>query len=239
MNVEAVLFDLFDTLLLLESDEVYYQPCLSKMHQFLTKNGVSVSFDDFNRVYFGVRDRFYSESRESLEEPHFNVRVSQTLQSLGYDFDASNPIVVGATMAFADEFMRYVSLDKDAIDVLRKLHERYKIGLVSNFGIPECGRKLLKIYDLEKFFDFIVISGEVNQRKPSPKIFERALKALDVNASRAVFVGDMLDLDIMGPKTVGMKTILIERKPMNKDVSTKPDRVIKNLSELITVLDNC
>jgi len=239
MNVEAVLFDLFDTLLLLESDEVYYQPCLSKMHQFLTKNGVSVSFDDFNRVYFDVRDRFYSESRESLEEPHFNVRVSQTLQSLGYDFDASNPIVVGATMAFADEFMRYVSLDKDAIDVLRKLHERYKIGLVSNFGIPECGRKLLKIYALEKFFDFIVISGEVNQRKPSPKIFERALKALDVNASRAVFVGDMLDLDIMGPKTVGMKTILIERKPMNKDVSTKPDRVIKNLSELITVLDNC
>lgn len=239
MNVEVVLFDLFDTLLLLESDEVYYQPCLSKMHQFLTKNGVSVSFDDFNRVYFDVRDRFYSESRESLEEPHFNVRVSQTLQSLGYDFDASNPIVVGATMAFADEFMLYVSLDKDAIDVLRKLHERYKIGLVSNFGIPECGRKLLKIYDLEKFFDFIVISGEVNQRKPSPKIFERALKALDVNASRAVFVGDMLDLDIMGPKTVGMKTILIERKPMNKDVGTKPDRVIKNLSELITVLDDC
>lgn len=239
MHVEAVLFDLFDTLLLLESDQTYYQPCLKKMHQYLTKNGVNVPFDDFSRVYFDVRDRFYSESRKSLEEPHFNVRVSQTLQRLGCDLDASDHIVVGATMAFASEFMRYVSLDKDAIAVLQKLHGRYKVGLVSNFGIPECGRKLLKVYSLEKFFDYIVISGEVNQRKPSPKIFERALKALDVDASRTVFVGDMLDLDIMGPKAVGMKTVLIERKPLNEDIDVKPDKTIKSLPELLDVLDDC
>lgn len=239
MHVEAVLFDLFDTLLLLESDQTYYQPCLKKMHQYLTKNGVNVPFDDFSRVYFDVRDRFYSESRKSLEEPHFNVRVSQTLQRLGYDLDASDHIVVGATMAFASEFMQYVSLDKDAIAVLQKLHGRYKVGLVSNFGIPECGRKLLKVYNLEKFFDYVVISGEVNQRKPSPKIFERALKALDVDASRTVFVGDMLDLDIMGPKAVGMKTVLIERKPLNEDIDVKPDRIIKSLPELLDVLADC
>jgi HAD superfamily hydrolase (TIGR01549 family) len=239
MHVEAVLFDLFDTLLLLESDQTYYQPCLKKMHQYLTKNVVNVPFDDFSRVYFDVRDRFYSESRKSLEEPHFNVRVSQTLQRLGYDLDASDHIVVGATMAFASEFMQYVSLDKDAIAVLQKLHGRYKVGLVSNFGIPECGRKLLKVYNLEKFFDYVVISGEVNQRKPSPKIFERALKALDVDASRTVFVGDMLDLDIMGPKAVGMKTVLIERKPLNEDIDVKPDRIIKSLPELLDVLADC
>ena len=239
MQVEAVLFDLFDTLLLLESDQKYYQPCLKKMHQYLTKNGVNVPFDGFSSVYFDVRDRFYSESRKSLEEPHFNVRVSQTLQRLGYDLDASSPIVMGATTAFASEFMRYVSLDKDAIAVLQKLHGRYKVGLVSNFGIPECGRKLLKVYNLEKFFDYIVISGEVNQRKPSPKIFERALKALNVDASRTVFVGDMLDLDIMGPKAVGMKTVLIERKPLNEDIDVKPDKTIKSLPELLDVLDDC
>ena len=239
MHVEAVLFDLFDTLLLLESDQTYYQPCLKKMHQYLTRNGVNVPFDDFSRVYFDVRDRFYSESRKSLEEPHFNVRVSQTLQRLGYDLDASDHIVVGATMAFASEFMQYVSLDKDAIAVLQKLHGRYKVGLVSNFGIPECGRKLLKVYNLEKFFDYVVISGEVNQRKPSPKIFERALKALDVDASRTVFVGDMLDLDIMGPKAVGMKTVLIERKPLNEDIDVKPDKTIKSLPELLNMLDDC
>jgi putative hydrolase of the HAD superfamily len=237
MQVEAVLFDLFDTLLLLESDEVYYGPSLRKLHESLTKNGIDVPFEDFRRVYFEVRDKFYSESRESLEEPHFNVRVSQTLQRFGYDLSVSNPIVVEATMAFADEFMRYVSLDNDAIKVLQRLHGRYKLGLVSNFGIPECGRKLLDIFGLNRFFDVVVISGEVNLRKPSPKIFGKALHALNVDASRTVFVGDMLDLDIIGPKSVGMKTVLIERKPLKGEIKVKPDRIIKSLSELLTVLE--
>jgi putative hydrolase of the HAD superfamily len=239
MQIDAVLFDLFDTLLLLESDEVYYESCLKKMHTFLVKSEINVPFDDFSRVYFDVRDTFYSKSRQSLEEPHFNVRVSQTLQKLGYNFDASDKIIVEATKTFADEFKRYVSLDRDALDVLRKLHGKYKLGLVSNFGIPECGRELLDLFGLKKFFNVIVISGEVNQRKPSPKIFERALHALGVDASRAVFVGDMLDLDIMGPKNIGMKTVLIERKSMKQDIDAKPDVVIKRLTELLTVLENC
>jgi HAD superfamily hydrolase (TIGR01509 family) len=191
MQVDAVFFDLFDTLLLLEDVEAYYEPCLRKMYQFLAKKGVNVSFDDFRRVHFDIRDKFYSESRESLEEPHFNVRVAQTLQKLGYNFRVSDTAVTGATMNFADEFMRHVQLDKDAVCVLQELHQKYKIGLISNFGILECGRKLLEMFGLKEHFDIIVISAEVNQRKPSPKIFKNALQRLGVDASRAVFVGDM------------------------------------------------
>lgn len=239
MQTDAVLFDLFDTLLLLQSQEVYYPPSLQKLHEFLVKNGVNAQFEDFRRVYFEVRDKFYSESRSSLEEPHFNVRVSQTLHNLGYNFDVFDPVVVGATMAFADEFMRYVSLDEDALDVLQKLHGKYKLGLVSNFAIPECGWKMLDKFDMKRFFDAVVISGEVNRRKPSPEIFEKALKALGVKASRTVFVGDMLDLDVLGPKSVGMKTVLIKRRPMDENEYVKPDRVITRLRELLTVLKDC
>jgi HAD superfamily hydrolase (TIGR01549 family) len=239
MQVEAVLFDLFDTLVLLKSQEAYYPPSLRKLHEFLAKNGVDVSFEDFSRVYFEVRDKFYSESRESLEEPHFNVRVSQTLQRLGYDFDASDSIVVGATMAFADEFMRYVSLDTDAFDVLQKLCGKYKLGLISNFAIPECGWKLLDKFGLKRFFDVVVISGDVNRRKPSPEIFERALKILGVEASKTVFVGDMMDLDVVGPKKVGMKTVFIKRRPVEHDIDVNPDYVIKGLNELLALLADC
>jgi HAD superfamily hydrolase (TIGR01509 family) len=239
MQVEAVLFDLFDTLLLLESQEAYYLPSLRKLHEFLVEKGVNVPFEDFIRVYFEVRDKFYTESRKSLEEPHFNVRISQTLQTLGHDLNVSDPIIAGATAAFADQFMRYVSIDTDALDVLQKLHGKYKLGLISNFAIPECGWKLLDKFDLKRFFDVVVISGEVNRRKPSSEIFERALKVLSVRASRAVFVGDMLDLDVIGPQKVGMKTVLIKRRPIEENTYAKPDRVITRLSELLTVLQDC
>jgi len=239
MRVEAVLFDLFDTLLLLERAEIYYEPSLRKLHESLVKDGIKVAFGDFSRVYFEVRDKFYSESRQSLEEPHFNVRVAQTVEKLGFTLEVSNPIVSRATDAFAGEFMRHVSIDDDTARVLQRLHGKYKLGLISNFGIPECGRQLLDRFGLREFFDLIVISGEVNQRKPSPRIFERALATLNVDPSKAVFVGDMPDLDIKGPKNVGMKTILIERRPMKDNVAAKPDKVIKSLTELLNILDDC
>jgi putative hydrolase of the HAD superfamily len=234
MKVEAVLFDLFDTLVLLESDEAYYRPSLRKLYDFLVKHGINVSFEDFERVYFEVRDKFYFESR-NLEEPHFNVRVSETLKRLGFELDVLDPIVKGATTAFAEEFVQYATLDAQAQNVLRKLHEKYKLGLVSNFAIPEYGWKLLEKFGLKQFFDVVIISGEVNKRKPSPEIFQRALKSLNVVASKTVFVGDMLDLDVIGPKNVGMKTILVMRRPI-KSSDIKPDRIITDLSELLSEL---
>jgi len=239
MRVNAVIFDLFDTLLLLEDLEPHYEPCMRKMHRFLFKKGVDVSYDDFRRAYSDIRDRFYSESLKSLEEPHFNVRVAQTLEKLGYSFRVSDVAVMGATMSFADEFMCHVQPDKDAIYVLQELHKKYKLGLISNFGIPECGRKLLEVFGLKEYFDFIVISAEVNQRKPSPKIFKNALQRLGVDASRAVFVGDTLDLDVIGAQSVGMKTVLIKRKSNGEDTVAGPDIVIRSLTELLNVLESC
>jgi FMN phosphatase YigB (HAD superfamily) len=49
----------------------------------------------------------------------------------------------------------------------------------------------------------------------------------------------MLDLDIIGPKKVGIKTILIERRPMQDHAEAKPDKVVKSLTELLGILDDC
>jgi FMN phosphatase YigB (HAD superfamily) len=49
----------------------------------------------------------------------------------------------------------------------------------------------------------------------------------------------MLDLDVMGPKKVGMKTVLINRRPVEENADAKPDKVITRLSELLTVLEDC
>ena len=252
MRVEAVLFDLFDTLLLVKGGEAFYEPALRNLHEFLVRNGVKVTFEKFKQLYFEVRDGLYAETAGNLEEPHFNIRVSRTLRRLGYDFDVSNAVVVGGTETFADEFMRYVSLDEDAIAVLQKLYGKYKLGIVSNLSIPECAWKLLEKFGLKEFFDVFVFSGDINKRKPSPEIFERALKALDVDASRAIFVGDLLDLDVKGAKNVGIKAILIERKtsltdspksfvwkPREENAYVEPDRVITSLRELLDVLEDC
>jgi HAD superfamily hydrolase (TIGR01549 family) len=251
MRVKAVLFDLFDTLLLIRNGEAFYMPSLKRLHEFLVNNGVNVDFEDFKRVYFEVRDELYGEASKNFEEPHFNVRIFHTLQRFGYKFEVSHPIVVGATMAFADEFMRFVCLDEDAPYVLQRLHGKYKLGIVSNFAIPECVYNLLEKFDLKKFFDLVLVSGAINKRKPSPQIFTKALEALDVNASEVVFVGDTPRMDVAGPKAVGIKAILIQRKHSATDTPqsltwkpkeeppVKPDGVIRSLKELPLILKDC
>ena len=245
MKVKAVLFDLFDTLLLIEGGNTFYPPCLRKLYGFMVENGVNVSFEDFKRVYFEVRDRIYMETSQNLEEPHFNVRVWQTLKKLGFDCNPTDPIVVRGTEAFAEELSIYVKVDEEALTVLEKLYGKYKLGIVSNFALPECARKLLEKYKLKDFFDAIVISAEINKRKPSPEIFKKALTILETEPSKACFVGDTPDIDITGAQKVGMKAILVVRRTSATDWPTqplrrvKPDKIVKSLKELPAVIEDC
>jgi putative hydrolase of the HAD superfamily len=247
MQVKAVLFDLFDTLLLIDgnSEEGFYEPSLKKLHEFLENKGIKIAYEEFKHTYFEVRDRLYEETKATLEEPHFNIRVVQTLKELGHDFALSDKIVTGATAAFAKELTRYVELDKDAMAVLQELKKHYKLGLVSNFAIPECLHKLLEIFNLTHFFDAVTVSGTINRRKPHPEIFQKTLTALNVKPSEAAFVGDTRVADIKGAKDAGILAILIERDSSPVEISKSlvwtppkekkpivPDKVIKRLSEL-------
>jgi putative hydrolase of the HAD superfamily len=238
MPIKAVLFDMFDTLMLIEKNHEFYSPSLMRMYRYLNKNGIDVPFDKFNTVYIEVRDALYAEADLNFEEPHFNVRVSETLKSLGYNYDVSSPLVTEATGEFCAEFMKYVRIDENAEAMLKGVHGRYKLGIISNFAIPECVLKLLKVNNLNGLFDVVVVSAAVNKRKPSPEIFQSTLKALGVSASETVFVGDTIDADIEGPKAVGMKTIYIERRAQEIDKFV-PDQTIKSLSELPFALERC
>ena len=86
MQIKAVLFDMFDTLMLIEKGHMFYSTSLKKAHKFLVKNGVDVGFADFRQSYIRARDALYVEADAKLEEPHFNLRIANALQSLGFDF---------------------------------------------------------------------------------------------------------------------------------------------------------
>ncbi len=252
MQVQAVLFDLFNTLIMIEPDEVFYIPSLKELYRFLSQNGIAVSFDQFKTVYFQVRNHIYESSEKTLEEPHFNVRVAQTLQKLGYNYMPSDSIVAQASKAFTDKMANFLSLDPEAEVLLKELHGKYKLGVVTNFALPEFAKELLQKCGLARYFDAVIISGEVNRRKPSPEIFRMALQALHAEASSTVFVGDTLRLDIKGAKNVGIKAVLIERKiptatdseaivymPPDDGTKVEPDGVIQRLTALPSVLKDC
>jgi putative hydrolase of the HAD superfamily len=223
--------------MIIEKNHEFYAYSLKKTHKILVDNGVDVKFAVFRDAYIKARDELYVVADARLEEPHFNLRIANALKNLGYHFDVNSDVVTKATNAFCEGFMDYVRIDDNAKHTLETLHGKYKLGIVSNFALPECVDKLLKKHGLYKLFDVITVSASVNKRKPSPEIFHKALAKLCVTAENAVFVGDTVDADVEGAKSVGMKSIYIERRPQKE--STPPDQTIKSLGELLSALERC
>lgn len=236
MPLETVLFDMFDTLLMIQGNHSFHLPAMKRMHEHVREKGISVSFEKFHSTYITVRDKIITETDLTLDEPHFNVRVAGTLKSLGYNYEVSDPVVEGATNIFAEEFMKYVCIDENAEKVLNTLNKKFRLGIISNFAIPECVHKLLNVNGINNLFEVVVISGEVNKRKPSPEIFTITLDKLGVTAEKTAFVGDTADADVDGAKSVGMKSIYIKRRDQ-KFFKFHPDHIINSLSELPVTLE--
>lgn len=122
----------------------------------------------------------------------------------------------------------------ETIPTLGKL-KNYKIrlGLISNTEEVSAIR-VMKKYNLKKYFDVIVFSYEAHLLKPDPKIFRLILNKLKVNPSEASMVGDSIKEDIIPAKNLGMKTILIDRE--FKNIKSKyADFTINSLDEIFEI----
>jgi HAD superfamily hydrolase (TIGR01549 family) len=125
---------------------------------------------------------------------------------------------------------------KGARETLETLYGRFKLAIVSNSmsGVP---RLFLEKCDLIKYFDVVVISRDVGFRKPDPRIFNYALRELNVKPSEAVHVGDLLREDIFGAKNVGMKAIWVcNGKSLGKE-DILPDLIANSIADVPKLVD--
>lgn len=236
LTFDAVLFDLFDTLVLIDDGDISHLQSLLKMHSFLSSNGLDCSFDDFKWAYLKIVNNIAAETSLTLQEPHFSVYVDRTLADLGAKLKAQNHLVLQAVDEFSSEFMHHISVDPDALEVLKYLHKRCKTAVISNLTFSESAWKILEYFELTKYLDLIVVSGDVNMRKPHPQIFNMSLRYLGIKPSQALFVGDTLETDVLGAKNVGLTSVQIVRKPSICSI-IKPHFKVTALKQLLTVFD--
>ena len=124
------------------------------------------------------------------------------------------------------------------IGILEKLKTReIKIGLVTN-SFEGHARILVTNMELVHFFSSIVDSGDVKAFKPMKEPFEKVLRELDVDVSRALYVGDEYYADMVGAKSVGMMTVWINNRGGSLEdqvakygASTTPDFVLNSITE--------
>lgn len=101
---------------------------------------------------------------------------------------------------------------QDTLDLLPRLRQLYRLGLVTD-GRVHVQQGKLEALRLVSYFDVIVFSDALGEeaRKPSTRPFEAVLERLGLTGPEAVYVGDNPLKDFFGARAVGMWTVRVRR----------------------------
>jgi putative hydrolase of the HAD superfamily len=65
---------------------------------------------------------------------------------------------------------------------------------------------------LAGYIDVFVTSARAGYRKPHPRVYQAALERTGFGADDAVFIGDSLRTDVLGPQRIGIRSVLLTRE---------------------------
>lgn len=119
----------------------------------------------------------------------------------------------------------------EALDQLRR--GGLRLCLASN-AEPLLRRKL-EVLGLAQRFDHLVISGEIGVEKPDPRFFATAVAAIGTDPSRAVHVGDLYEIDVVGARASGLATVLVDVADLSQDRDVPRIHALADLPSLLGV----
>ena len=136
---------------------------------------------------------------------------------------------------YADRRRAAWKLFPDAVTFLARLREqRIPLALVTN-GDARHQRDKIARHDLARWFDAILIEGEMGYGKPEETVYREALRRLGVHAADAWMIGDHLEFDVGAPQRLGLRGVWVDRAgaglPAKADVV--PHRIVRDLSEML------
>jgi putative hydrolase of the HAD superfamily len=133
---------------------------------------------------------------------------------------------------FSSQRRQLARLMPDAVETLARLKKSHKIALLTN-GAPDLQREKIAASGLGGYFDAIAVSGEHGIGKPRAEIFQILLGELGVSAGRAVMVGNSLERDIAGALNAQLAAAVWLQVPGSEEhAAVKPHHTIRGLHEV-------
>jgi len=246
VSYRAVLFDLFDTLVLFHRDRLpeisvngrTMRTTAGHLHAAFRDYAPAIELPAFVDALFWSwqeAERIRAEAHQEVTAPQ---RFDMLFGRLGF---APGQLPAEARERLLATHMRELSRAVECpshhASLLGDLGQRHRLAVVSNFDYSPTCHAILEREGIAQHFETVVISDEVGWRKPKPIIFETALRRLGLPSAEALFVGDRADIDVLGARAVGMPTAWINRDAaaLPGDI-WPPDFEIRDLKELRAIL---
>lgn len=110
------------------------------------------------------------------------------------------------------------------------------LGVVSDAREAQVWLRLCSL-SLQHVFDAVVTFDDTGQLKPGPAPFREVLRRLGVEAHEALMVGDWAERDVVGGKSLGLKTVFARYGDTFDTVESGADYDIDDVFELVKIVD--
>jgi putative hydrolase of the HAD superfamily len=146
--------------------------------------------------------QFYNLSTLEKETEYLNGLHKRMCEYLDIEYDD----------ALVEKLTRYrtqgdYKLNKEVKENLERLSKKYRLGVLSN-SLPSRRHHELKIDNIDKYFDPIIISSEVGVRKPNRKIYEIAIERSEFKPNEILFVDDKVS-SLNGAIESGIENVVL------------------------------
>lgn len=220
-----IAFDMYTTLMDREAGGV---PALQSVMSRKNINGRDAT-TLFNEWHYGVIRRYRTRFLTWKEAGR------QSMDELGARYGI--PLVADDAQAIYDSFPSWPT-HPDTVPVLKKLKERYKLAVVTNMDTD-----LFRATRLGVELDGYVTSEMAHAYKPSPAIFDYALKTLGCARGELLWAGTAIWADVMGARLADLTVVWIKRR-MGRSVGAMelepwdpvPDYQFDGLAPLLDLL---
>ena len=133
-----------------------------------------------------------------------NRRLEKTFEKLKFDYNEHLLETVNTHyMAYLSDFTH---LFEGTHQLLKKLSPQYDLHIITN-GFDEVQFHKMKNSGLAPYFKEIITAEQAGFKKPSPEIFEYALKKAAKTSGESLMIGDSFEADIQGALGVHMQAI--------------------------------
>lgn len=123
----------------------------------------------------------------------------------------------------------HLTLDREFIPFAENYYKQYDFVLLSN-DVSEWSAYITEFYQLNKYFKYKIVSGDVKCRKPERKIYELALEKIGKDSEECIFVDNSVkNLEVANE--LGICSILF-----NRDNEEYSGTIVNSFDELAEIL---
>lgn len=230
-KLSAILFDIDDTLF---STTEFARRARANAVQAMIQAGLDVP----EEVVLRELDEVLAEFSSNYEH-HFD-KLLQRLRPASLVRTNSALIVAAGVAAYHDTKFRELAPFDDVFPLFSGLRKAgVRLGVITHGWTVKQAEKLVRL-GLVPYLDprAVFISDQIGISKPNPKLYQTALRDLNLEASEVMYVGDSPEHDIAPPASIGMITVWAKRAAKHglAGTSIRPDYTIANFNELGDIL---